>query len=94
MLMCARWWCGILRYNGWVWKSDTSSDESAGHFFAFFVAAHLAPTAAERSAATNILVQMVDYVVDEGGLNLKDWTGAPTTWGRWAPQYVNGDRYE
>lgn len=79
-------------YKGWVWKSDTSSDESAGHFFAFSIAARLAPTARERAAAAATLVQMVDYLVDEGGLCLKDWTGAPTTWGRWSPRYVNGDR--
>lgn len=29
---------------GWVWKSDTSSDETCGHFFAFTMAAQLAPT--------------------------------------------------
>ena len=69
-------------YEGWVWKSDTSSDESAGHFFAFSIAAQLAPTAEERAAAAKTLAQMVTYVIDEGDLNLKDWTGAATTWGR------------
>ena len=29
------------KYKGWVWKSDTSSDETVGHFFAFTLAAQV-----------------------------------------------------
>ena len=76
------------RYAGWVWKSDTSSDESVGHFFAFTLAAQLAPTAAERRAAAETVAQMVDYLLDNG-FELKDWTGYSTTWGRWSPRLVN-----
>jgi hypothetical protein len=79
-------------FDGWVWKSDCSSDESAGHFFAFALAAQLAPTAAEREAAAKTLADMVDYMVAHG-MNLVDWTGVPTTWGRWSPDYVNGWRH-
>ena len=53
-------------FEGWVWKSDTSSDESAGHFFAFALAAQLAPTASEREAAAKTLADMVDYMVAHG----------------------------
>ena len=78
-------------YEGWAWKSDTSSDESVGHFFAFSLAAQLAPTAAARKAAAATLGSMIDYMIAHGG-NLQDWTGQPTTWGRWSPNYVNGWR--
>eukprot|EP01051_Picozoa_sp_SAG22_P008563 SAG22_NODE_660_length_8069_cov_7.799951_5_plen_670_part_00 len=54
------------KFEGWVWKSDTSSDESAGHFFAFALAAQLAPTASEREAAAKTLADMVDYMVAHG----------------------------
>jgi hypothetical protein len=75
-------------FEGWVWKSDTSSDESAGHFFAFAIAAQLAPTLAERKAAAKTVADMATYMVEHGS-NLQDWTGFPTTWGRWSPDYVN-----
>jgi hypothetical protein len=78
-------------FEGWVWKSDTSSDESAGHFFAFALAAQLAPTATERQAAARTLANMVNYMI-ANGYNLVDWTGFPTTWGKWSPDYVNGWR--
>lgn len=68
-------------YEGWVWESDTSSDEAVGHFFAFSLAAQLAPTTAERASAARTLGQMLDYLIENGG-NLVDWTGQPTTWGR------------
>ena len=78
-------------YAGWVWKSDASSDETCGHFFAFSIAARLAPTAAERTAAAETVAQMVDYMVDHS-YNLVDYNGYMTTWGRWEPRYVNGWR--
>ena len=31
----------VAEYAGWVWKSDTSSDETCGHFFAFAIAAQV-----------------------------------------------------
>jgi hypothetical protein len=40
---------------GWVWKSDTSSDETCGHFFAFTMAAQLAPTIVSRSTMLSAL---------------------------------------
>ena len=78
-------------YAGWVWKSDVSSDETCGHFFAFSIAAQLAPTTAERSAAAETVAVMTDYMV-ENRFNLIDYTGYETTWGRWEPKYVNGWR--
>ena len=125
-------------YDGWVWKSDTSSDETCGHFFAFAIAAQLAPTLvrlhspilaeqnptcwstqlaiahscwkdsnqlnkrlllrcvcvllqAERTTAAETVADMLDYML-ANDYSLADWTGYATTWGRWAPQFVNGYR--
>jgi hypothetical protein len=55
-----------------------SSDESVGHFFAFTLAAQLAPSAAERASAAETVAQMVDYLL-ANGYNLRDWTGYDTT---------------
>ena len=51
----------------------------------------LAPTATERQAAARTLANMVNYMIDHG-YNLVDWTGFPTTWGRWSPDCVNNWR--
>ena len=51
---------------------------TTGHFFAFTLAAQLAPTADERAAAAETVAQMVDYML-ESGYNLKDWHGYDTT---------------
>lgn len=81
----------VPKYSGWLWKSDTSSDEVVGHIFALLAVAQLSPTPAERARAAELLVDIV------GGLcmheyNLIDVTGQPTTWGRWGPADVNGRR--
>ena len=70
-----------------MWKSDTSSDETCGHFFAFSIAAKLAPSPAARAAAAETVAMMVDYML-VNDYSLKDWTGYSTTWGRWAPRWV------
>jgi hypothetical protein len=40
----------VPKYSGWLWKSDTSSDEVVGHIFALLAVAQLSPTPAEREA--------------------------------------------
>ena len=50
-----------------------------------------APTAWERASAAETVAVMTDYMV-EHGYDLVDWTGYPTTWGRWAPQSINHRR--
>jgi hypothetical protein len=81
----------VPKYKHWVWKSDTSSDETVGHFFAFFLAARLAPSAASRAAGAETVAQMTDYMI-ENQYVLKDWTGFATTWAKWSPAWVNGRR--
>eukprot|EP00750_Incisomonas_marina_P026513 INCI5918.1.p1 GENE.INCI5918.1~~INCI5918.1.p1 ORF type:complete len:810 (-),score=131.98 INCI5918.1:2235-4664(-) len=74
--------------DGWVWKSDTSSDEIDGHVLALSTVAALSPDESERSLARTLLGNLVERIVD-GGFNLIDWTGKPTLWGRWSPTDIN-----
>ncbi len=74
------------------WKSDTSSDEIDGHFFALFAYyEHIA----RHDPAESALIQkqardIMGYIVDNG-YYLIDWDGEPTTWGKWAPEVLNDD---
>ncbi|MCC6488515.1 MAG: hypothetical protein IT364_13545 [Candidatus Hydrogenedentes bacterium] len=74
------------------WKSDTSSDEIDGHFFALFAYwEHIA----RHDSAESALIQkqardIMTYIV-KNGYYLIDWDGEPTTWGQWAPEILNDD---
>jgi hypothetical protein len=78
-------------YEGWWWKGDTSSDEVVGHMFAMSVVSWLSPKPEERALARSLLLDIVGGIVDHD-FELIDVTGNATTWGRWAPQYVNAYR--
>jgi len=83
-------------YSGWIWKSDTSSDEIVGHVFSLLLVATLEATndahLSQRGVrAATLLVKLVKRIVD-ANFTLPDYTGKPTTWGRWDPHTVNGDR--
>lgn len=72
------------------WKSDTSSDEIDGHYFAFFTYwEHIAkndPVERERCIAQ--VRALTDYIVDNG-YQLLDWDGERTRWGFWSPELLN-----
>ena len=74
-------------YKGWLWKGDTSSDESTGHIFALAATATLSPDVWERSLATELLQNIVSGVVNNN-FELIDVTGNATTWGKWTPSLV------
>jgi hypothetical protein len=87
-----RWLNSSARgYSGWVWKSDTSSDETTGHVFALQLVASLSPNATERAMAASLLVDLVGGICTHG-YRLIDVDGQPTTWGRWDPAEINGER--
>ena len=74
------------------WKSDTSSDEIDGHFFALFaywehIALH---DPAESALIQKQARDIMTYIVKNGDY-LVDWDGEPTTWGQWAPEILNDD---
>lgn len=71
----------------WRWKGDTSSDELAGHFFAFAVYYDLVADAAEQVAIAEVAGRIADHLIDHGFL-LVDLDGQPTRWGVYAPAYL------
>jgi hypothetical protein len=72
------------------WKSDTSSDEIDGHYFAFYtywehVARH---DPAEAALIRKQVTDLTDYIVDNN-YQLIDWHGRRTRWGFWNPEALN-----
>jgi len=78
-----------VEYEGqnYLWKSDTSSDEYAGHFFAFPLYYDLCATEAEKTVIAEVMDKAVRYIV-EGGYELIDLDGTPTYHGHWAPETI------
>lgn len=72
------------------WKSDTSSDEIDGHYFAFFTYwEHIAKNdPAERDKCIAQVRALTDYIVGND-YQLIDWTGKRTRWGFWGPDLLN-----
>ena len=75
-----------------LWKSDTSSDEIDGHFFAFYAYwEHIAKRDKEESALIQKQISTVmNYIVDNN-YQLIDWDGGRTRWGFWNPELLNDD---
>lgn len=73
-----------------LWKSDTSSDEIDGHFFAFYAYwEHIAKN--DPKEAKLIIKQistLMNYIVDNN-YQLIDWDGKRTKWGFWNPELIN-----
>ena len=70
----------------WEWKSDTSSDELVGHYFAYAIAYDLLPDAELKKQMQGIVTRITDHIIDNK-YYLIDVTGKPTLWGRWSPEY-------
>ena len=73
-----------------LWKSDTSSDEIDGHFFAFYdyweqIAKH---DPEEAALIKDQVSTMMNYIVDNN-YQLIDWDGERTKWGFWNPELLN-----
>lgn len=75
-----------------IWKSDTSSDEIDGHYFAFYAYwEHIAKhDKDEDQLIKNQITDLTDYIVDNN-YQLIDWTGERTRWGFWNPELLNDD---
>jgi len=72
-------------YQGWIFKTDTSSDEAVGQVFALLAAAKLSPDSSEREIAGKILRGIITHLLDNGFMLIDPTTGLPTTWGKWGP---------
>ena len=74
----------------WLWKGDTSSDETTTHFYAYWVYYQLAADEAERAVIRDHVRRIADYMI-EGGFTFRDIDGKPTLWGNWSPAKLNHD---
>jgi len=75
-----------------LWKSDTSSDEIDGHFFAFYAYwDHIAKNDPKEDELIKIQIStLMNYIVDNN-YQLIDWDGKRTRWGFWNPELLNDD---
>ena len=71
----------------WVWKGDTSSDESDAHFYSVSIFHDLVARGAEKARAKEHVARMASHIIDNGWV-LRDMDGKPTRWGRWDPAYL------
>ena len=76
----------------WLWKGDTSSDESTGHMYGYTLFYELIarkdPTL--KKELSDHIQKIMDYIINNGYI-LKDIDGTHTKWGVWAPRYLNDD---
>lgn len=72
----------------WDWKSTTSSDEVIGHIFAFGAIAELIDVPDIKKQAVTLIDTLMSNIL-KNNMNLIDWDGKPTLWGKWNPDYVN-----
>ncbi len=75
-----------------LWKSDTSSDEIDGHFFAFYAYwEHIAKNNPKESKVIKKQINtLMNYIVDNN-YQLIDWDGKRTKWGFRNPELLNDD---
>lgn len=70
----------------WVWKGDTSSDESVGHYYAHSVYYDLVANDAEKQQIRSLVAGMTDYLM-ANDYDMPDLDGKPTRWGQWSERY-------
>lgn len=71
----------------WVWKGDTSSDESVGHYYAYALYYDLVADEAEKSQIRAVVSRMTDYLI-KNDYDMPDLDGQPTRWGQWSEKYL------
>lgn len=76
------------------WKSDTSSDESVGHFLLFAMAWDHLPAGELRNEVREVCRRQMDYLLKHNYYLIDPKTGKPTRWGKWHPDYFNGEGKE
>ncbi|MBX3436465.1 MAG: hypothetical protein KF861_03170 [Planctomycetaceae bacterium] len=73
----------------WYWKTDTSSDELDGHYFAYAVYYDLvAETEEEKQRVRDVVVGITDHLL-EHDYALIDHDGKKTRWARFSPADLN-----
>ncbi len=79
----------------WLWKGDTSSDESVGHYYAYATYFDLVADNAEKAEVRKVVARITDYLIDHD-YELIDLDGKPTRWGQWSESFFKTEegRYE
>lgn len=70
----------------WLWKGDTSSDESVGHYYAYALYFDLVADAQEKKEIARVVSRLTDHLI-ENDYDLIDLDGKPTRWGQWSERY-------
>jgi hypothetical protein len=79
----------------WLWKGDTSSDESVGHYFGYAAYFDLVADESEKPEIRRVVARLTDHLIDNG-YNLVDLDGKPTRWGEWSEKFYQTEegKYE
>ncbi|MBI2423401.1 MAG: hypothetical protein HYV27_11280 [Candidatus Hydrogenedentes bacterium] len=75
----------------WYWKSDASSDELDGHYFAYGLYYDLVAETEEEKERCREVVRRVTKHLLRHDYRLVDHDGAPTRWARFSPEDLNED---
>ena len=74
----------------WLWKGDTSSDETTGHMFGYLFYYDLVADKTEKKRVRDHVCKIVDYIIDCGYV-FNDIDGTHTQWAVWSPEKLNHD---
>lgn len=72
------------------YKNDTSSDEIVGHYLAWYVYSELVANDEEKKEIVEVCRAVTNHILDHD-FTLVGPTGNRTSWGVWAPEYLNED---
>jgi hypothetical protein len=75
----------------WEWKGDASSDELDGHYFAYSVYWDVAADEEGKRVVAQTVERITDHLIEHGYF-LVDVDGEATTWGFFAPGWLNVTR--
>jgi hypothetical protein len=70
----------------WLWKADTSSDETVGHYYGYALYYDLVANEEEKDIIRRKIRQITDRMIRDDYL-LLDLDGKPTRWGMWNEEY-------
>jgi hypothetical protein len=73
----------------WLWRNDTSSDETDGHYWVYGLYYDLCATEDEKAEIAEVSKAIMDHLI-EHDFTLVDENGRHTTWGVWTPMMMNG----
>ncbi len=79
----------------WLWKGDTSSDESVGHYYGYALYYDLVAGETEKEQIRKVVARLTDHLIDDD-YNLIDLNGKPTRWGEWSESFFKTEegKYE